>query len=331
MRVIDPALKLRTQDTMLLLPLTRSLTSQELSAITEGIDNAGVSVTEFQYKSSYPRSLLDALAEQIPTDLHKYVPKALDIIGRVALVQIPAPLVAWKNEIGHAIVAVNRNVETVLVKIGNVEGEQRLRRYEVLVGSANTSTIHKEYGCMYHVDPQTAYFTPRLSEERRRIATLPKRGEVIVDMFASIGAFALQIAKTNPSVTIYAIDINPAAYHFLRRNVAANHVTRVIHPRQGDVRVATKDLVGTVDRVIMDLPENAEDFIDVVCLLLKPAGGIIHFYGFAADPDPVETLQQRLRQVILEAGRRVHTVLYSRKIRPIAPRRWHVVLDAVIY
>jgi tRNA (guanine37-N1)-methyltransferase len=330
MCVIDPALKLRTHDTMLFIPLIRSLTSQELRVITGGIDNASVIVTEFPYKLSYPRSLLDAVAKQIPSELHKYVPKSLDIIGRVALVQIPAPLDAWKNEIGHAIKAVNRHVETVLEKVGNVEGVQRLRRYEVLVGSDNTSTIHKEYGCVYHVDPQTVYFTPRLSEERHRIATLPQNGEVIVDMFTSIGAFALQIAKINPRVVIYAIDINPAAYHLLQRNIAANRVTHVVHPRHGNVRDVTKDLEGTVDRVIMDLPEHAEDFIDAACLLLKPTGGIIHFYGFAADPNAVDTIQQRLQTSVLNTGRHVHTILYSHKIRPIAPRRWQVVLDAHI-
>lgn len=330
MHVIDHALKFRTRGTKLIIPLRRPLTAQELSTITEGIDDAGVVTTEFHDKSSYPRSLLDAVAKRIPSDLHKYVPKSLDIIGQVALVYIPAPLHAWKNEIGHGIVAVNRHVETVLAKVGNVEGEQRLRRYEVLVGSNNTSTIHKEYGCVYHVDPQIAYFTPRLSEERHRIATLPQDGEVIVDMFASIGAFALQIAKTNPHVTIYAIDINPAAYHFLQRNIAANHVAHVIYPRQGDVRDVTKDLAGTVDRVIMDLPEHADDFIDVACRLLKPTGGVIHFYGFAAAPSAVETIQQRLRTAVLNAGRSVHTFLHSRKIRPIAPRRWQVALDASI-
>lgn len=330
LRVIDHALKLKTHGTMLLIPLTRSLTSQELSAITEEIDHASVIVAEFRNKSSYPRSLLDAVAKQIPADLHKYIPKSLDIIGRVALVKIPAPLEAWKNEIGHAILAVNRHLETVLAKVGNVEGEQRLRRYEVLVGPNNTSTIHKEYGCIYHVNPQTAYFSPRLSEERRRIATLPKAGEVIVDMFASIGAFALQIAKTNPHVTISAIDINPAAYHFLQRNIAANHVAHVVHPRLGNVRDVTNDLDGTVDRVIMDLPEHAADFVDTACLLLKSSGGIIHFYGFAAEPVAVETIQCRLRTAVINAGRRIHEILYHRKIRPIAPRRWQVVLDAYI-
>ena len=330
LRVIDHALKIKTHDTMLLIPLTRSLTSQELNAITKELDHASVIVTEFRYKSSYPRSLLDAVANQIPANLHDYIPKSLDIIGRVALVKIPTPLEAWKTEIGHAILTVNRYVETVLAKVGNVEGEQRLRRYEVLVGSDNTATIHKEYGCVYHVDPKTAYFSPRLSEERRRIATLPTAGEVIVDMFASIGAFALQIAKTNPHVTVFAIDINPAAYHFLQRNIAANHVAHIIQPRCGDVRDVTTDLAGTVDRVIMDLPEHADTFVDVACMLLKPSGGIIHFYGFAAEPTAIETLQHRLQTSVRNTGRQVHTFSQSRKIRPIAPRRWHVVLDAHI-
>jgi tRNA (guanine37-N1)-methyltransferase len=330
LQVLDRTLKIKTNQQTLSIPLTRALTPHELTSFTQVIVNTDVLVTEFSRKSPYPRSLLDTIVGQIPRDLHEYVPKSMDVIGRVALVKIPPELDAWTQVIGQAILAVNRHLDTVLAKIGNVEGERRLRRYEVLAGSDNTYTVHKEYGCIYHVDPRTVYFSPRLSEERQRIAALPRAEEVIVDMFASIGSFALQIATTTPRVTIYAIDINPAAYRFLQHNIAANHVAHMVYPRLGDVRDVAKAHAGTADRAIMDLPEAADDFVDVACLLLKPTGGVIHFYGFAAEPTAIETIQQRLQTRVHQAGRQVHAILYARKIRPIAPRRWQIVIDACV-
>jgi tRNA (guanine37-N1)-methyltransferase len=330
MGVIDRSLKFKTKQQALYIPLTRSLTAQELNSFIEIVENAEVLATEFGLKTLYPRSLLDTVAGQIPSDLHEYIPHSLDVIGRVALVKIPPELEEWKQVVGQAILTVNRHLDTVLAKVGNVEGERRLRRYELLAGKANTDTVHKEYGCVYRLDPQTVYFSPRLSEERRRIATQPCVREVIVDMFASIGAFALQIARENPRVTIYAVDINPAAYQFLQHNIAANHVAHAVYPRLGDIRHVAKAYVGAADRVIMDLPEAADNFVDVACLLLKPTGGVIHFYGFAAEPSAIETAQQRLQTCVHHAGRQVQAIQYNRKIRLIAPRRWQIVIDARI-
>lgn len=331
MQVIDRSLQIKTQQQTLYIPLKRSPTPHELNAFTDVIDNAEVHVTEFVGKPTYPRSLLDAVTGKIPTHLQEHIPKSLDIIGHVALVKLPSELEAWKQVIGQAILAVHHHLDSVLAKVGNVEGERRLRRYEVLAGRGNTLTVHKEYGCVYHLDPQTVYFSPRLSEERRRVAIQTRPGEVIIDMFASIGAFALQIATVNPRVTVHAVDINPEAFHFLQQNIVANRVPHLVYPYHGDVREVMKPWVGTADRVIMDLPEHADDFLDVACQLLKPTGGILHFYGFASEPTAIGLTKQRLQTRVHHAGRAAHTILFERKIRPIAPRRWQIVIDARIH
>jgi tRNA (guanine37-N1)-methyltransferase len=52
---------------------------------------------------------------------------------------------------------------------------------------------------------------------------------------------------------------------------------------KGDVRDATP-LLGKFDRVVMPLPKDAGDFLDVALPALKN-GGVIHFYDFAGSPD----------------------------------------------
>ena len=81
----------------------------------------------------------------------------------------------------------------------------------------------------------------------------------------------------------------------------------------------------------MDFPERADAFVDVACQLLKQTGGIIHFYGFAAKPTAIEMVEQRLRSAVNSAGWQVRAILYSHKLRPIAPRRWQVIIDALIH
>ncbi len=84
------------------------------------------------------------------------------------------------------------------------------------------------------------------------------------------------------------------------------------------------------DRVIMNLPETANEFIDVACKAIKPSGGMIHFYGFVRLPDTLENLEQRFSDAVTKTGRKVDTFHYAKTVRATAPYEWQVVLDAEI-
>ena len=61
--------------------------------------------------------------------------------------------------------------------------------------------------------------------------------------------------------------------------------------------IAATKLKGTADRVIMNLPETAIDFVDAACNAIKPEGGVVHFYGFVRSPDTIENLKQRFSEI----------------------------------
>jgi tRNA (guanine37-N1)-methyltransferase len=71
------------------------------------------------------------------------------------------------------------------------------------------------------------YFSPRLSQERLRIAQKVRGGEVVIDMFAGVGPFSIQIAKKFNNVKVYAIDTNPVAIQFLKQNIALNKIENI--------------------------------------------------------------------------------------------------------
>jgi tRNA (guanine37-N1)-methyltransferase len=219
----------------------------------------------------------------------------------------------------------------VLAKAGAIGGTFRLREFNFIAGERKTQTIHREFGCQFHVNVAKAYFSPRLSNEHMRVASLVQQGENVVDLFAGVGPFSVLIGKKNPKVKVYAVDLNPEAVELLKVNVRVNRVENRVFPVLGDARqIASSKLKESADRVIMNLPETAIDFVDAACQATKPEGGIIHFYGFVRSPDSVENQKLRFTEAVEKAGKSVEAFLCVRNVRETAPYESQIVLDAKI-
>ena len=148
-------------------------------------------------------------------------------------------------------------------------------------------------------------------------------------MFAGVGPFAVLIGKQHANVTVYAVDLNPEAYTLLKRNVLLNRVQGNVFPLLGDARQIVRTKLSSVaDRVIMNLPESAIEFIDVTSKAVKPVGGVVHFYGFVRQPNSVDALKDRFAAAIRASGRRVERFNSARAVRETAPYEQQVVLDA---
>jgi tRNA (guanine37-N1)-methyltransferase len=259
------------------------------------------------------------------------VPRAIDFIGDIAIIEIPTELLDYKQVIGEALLKAYKQTSTVLAKSGAVEGVYRIRNFEVIAGPEKTATVHREYGCVYHVDVAKAYFSPRLSSEHNRVASQVKAGETVVDLFAGVGPFVIPIAKNQKDARVYAVDVNPDAVALLKKNVAVNRAEKQVVPVLGDARQVVKEqLLGKADRVIMNLPETAYEFVDVACEALKEDGGIIHYYEFMKVSDPLETVKVRLTEAVNKCNRTVTKILLAKPVREVAPYTWQVVVDAEI-
>ncbi|RLF94211.1 hypothetical protein DRN45_03815 [Thermococci archaeon] len=187
-----------------------------------------------------------------------------DLIGDIAIV-----------ENYNSSILKRKNVRSVYKKETNVDGTYRTRKYIYLAGEKNTETIHKEYGCRYMLDIEKVYFNPRLATERYRISEKVNNGERVLDMFAGVGPFSILIAKRK-KVEVHSIDINPDAFHYLKKNIEINKVKNVF-PYLGDCRDIVKKLP-YFDRIIMNLPKNSLEFMDTALSKIKK-NGIIHLYS----------------------------------------------------
>jgi tRNA (guanine37-N1)-methyltransferase len=157
-----------------------------------------------------------------------------------------------------------------------------------------------------------------------------QEGETIVDMFAGIGPFSILIGKTHTNVKVYAIDLNEKAYEFLKKNIEVNDVNKRVIPFLGDVRLLANKFTGTADRVIMNLPENAYEYVNTALSLLKPLGGTVHFYSFESGPSPKESAVARFEAKISKSRGVLKDIINKRCVRQIAPRKWQVAIDALV-
>ncbi len=329
--IINRELNIHRNMNHIYVPLIRQPEENELAKLKTQVPDFELATNVFTKKRQQRKNLVQALENQLPSNLLASLPRALDVIGDIAVIEIPPELKTHERLIGEAILATQKNVRTVLAKVGAVSGTYRLRQLEIIAGEPKTATIHKEYGCQYHVDVAKAYFSPRLSYEHSRIAALVQKGETVVDLFAGVGPFSVLIAKKNPDVKVYAVDINPEAAEFLKRNIRLNRVENRVIPIQGDANQAVEErLLGVADRVIMNLPEKAMEFIDAACRAVKHSGGIVHYYAFVRLPDSVENVQLRFSEAVEKAGRKVDAFLSAKPVRETAPYEWQVVLDAKI-
>ncbi len=329
--LIDKSLGIQHNENHLCIPLIKRPEKTELATLKSQIPETQVTTSTFTKKTAPAKTLVQALQNQIPPHLLADLPQALDVIGDIAILEIPSALKPHKQAIGEAILKMHKNIHTVLTKAGNINGTYRIRDYIFIAGEHKTQTIHREFGCQFHVDIAKAYFSPRLSHEHQRVASLVQSGETVVDLFAGVGPFSVMIAKKNPNVKVYAVDLNPDAVELLTVNVRVNRVDNRVFPILADAReiVQTK-LTDSADRVIMNLPETAIDFVDAACQATKRQGGVIHFYAFLRSPDSTENLAKRFTEEVEKNGRKVEAFLYSKSIRETAPFESQVVLDAKI-
>jgi len=314
-----------------MIPLNRAASSQALAELKKSLEEFEVATADFVSKERHLKSLIEALEGKLPPHLLASLPKSIDIIGEVAVVEIPKELEQYRSQVGEAFLAMHKNVRTVLAKSSAIGGPYRVREFEVIAGANETETVYHEHGCAYRLDVAKVYFSPRLAYERERVSNQVKENELVLDMFAGVGPFSILIAKKHAQVKVYAIDINPEAVNYLKQNIVLNKVQDRVILLQGDAKKLVKGkLVGSFDRVIMNLPAEAIAYVDTACETLKPEGGVIHFYDFVAEPQPLERAEERFSLAVAKTGRKIEKILTARLVKPTAPHEWQVGIDAVI-
>jgi tRNA (guanine37-N1)-methyltransferase len=324
--LLDDAFPISQQDDQLCFPLKHPLSKEARKTLEVLTSDYTLVTKELTPLTRKPHNLAAALTGKLPDQLLDVIPHSFDIIGEIAVVELDSRLEPNEKLIGQAIMTVNSRIKTVFVKEGGVDGVYRVRPLRRIAGKAQTTTIHTEYGVRIAVDVTKTYFSPRLSTEHDRIANLVQPDEVIVDMFTGVGPFALLTAKRQ-RVKVYAIDINEQAIQCLKKSLELNRLRGEVIALAGDARaIIEQSLKEPADRVIMNLPHSAIEYIEPALQALKSTGGIIHFYGITNESQSLETLADAVMTQITKC-KRTAEILHTRTVRPSAPHEFQVVLD----
>ena len=219
-------------------------------------------------------------------------PQSFEILGDVLLVKIPEAMQTVATEIAEAMLRQYPNVRIVCHDEG-VTGEFRVRNLNPIHSrdsSFSTQTYVKEHGHRIEVDPSIAYYSARLSEQRKKtfesIQTFAlefNRPLRIVDAYAGVGpAMAYLYTDAELTESVHVNDMNPETTPLLERNME-----RFENKRKSpgmfsisclDARnLATEcsELNGTSDVLLVNLPHDGLHHLRDLTPLLNPNRALI--------------------------------------------------------
>ncbi|MCA9827079.1 MAG: 50S ribosomal protein L11 methyltransferase [Nitrosopumilus sp.] len=253
---------------------------------------------------------------------------AFDQIGDIIILRIPDSLSSKKRLIGETLLNEVKTARSVFYQASAVEGDFRTRDLEILAGKDTTETEYKEFGCKFIVDVKNAFFSPRLSTERERIANLIQDGEIVTNMFAGIGMFSIMAAKKK-KCTVYSLDINPVASKLCEKNIAINKLVGKVISRNGDAsKIINEQLVNESDRTLMLLPERSDEFLESAINTTKN-NGIIHYYSHI-HADKKQDARKLSEEHYLQITPVKSEILNSKIVRAVGPRYYQTVVDVRI-
>jgi tRNA (guanine37-N1)-methyltransferase len=272
--------------------------------------------------------LKKALENILTTQESKELISSFDQIGDIIIVRIPDSLLSKKKLIGETLLKQVKIAKSVFYQASAVEGDFRTRNLEILAGDNKTETEYKEFGCKFTVDVENAFFSPRLSTERERIANLVQDGETVVNMFAGVGMFSVMIAKKK-KCTVYSIDINPIAAKLCEKNIKSNKIVGNIISINGDaLQIIQEQLQNKSDRTLMLLPERSDEFLESAINATKN-GGVIHYYSHI-HADKKSDAGKLSEEHYLQVTPVKSEILGSKIVRAVGPRYYQTVVDVKI-
>ncbi|MEZ0166305.1 peptide chain release factor N(5)-glutamine methyltransferase [Kineococcus sp. LSe6-4] len=181
----------------------------------------------------------------------------LEAERRLAAAGVPTPGPDAEMLLAHAL-GVTRSRLGVLTALGDpVEAgsfadllDQRAERVPLqhLTGRAGFRALDLRVGPGVFVPrPETETVAQLAVEEAAR-----RTGPVVVDLCTGSGAIALAVATEVPGARVHAVELDPMAHAWARRNV--DDLAPAVDLRLGDAATAFADLDGTVDVVVSNPP-----------------------------------------------------------------------------
>jgi len=205
-------------------------------------------LTPYTLELGYDHWSTDEILHAIlPEELCDGSPSGFSITGHIAHMNLNEKYLPYKHIIGQVVLDKNTNLKTAVNKLDTIDTQFRFFKMELLAGEPDYVVEHHESNCRFTFDFTQVYWNSRLHTEHERLVQLFKPEEVVADVFAGVGPFAVPAAKKGCAV--FANDLNPNSVKYLIKNVANNRVTDL-------VRVSCEDGRDFIREVIVRLVDD---------------------------------------------------------------------------
>lgn len=292
--------------------------------IIKKFDDSEVEFVEINFLNKEKKDTWkDLLKKKLTASEMDVLKTAHDVVGSIAILDIPEELEKKEKIIAEALLQTNKNIKTVLKKADEHSGTYRTQKMQWLAGDKTKETIHRENYVKLKLNVEEVFFSSRLSTERKRIMKQIKRDEKVMVLFSGCAPYVCVFAKNTDASEVWGVELNPEGHKYALENVKLNKLKNVklIH---GDVKKEIPKLKEKFDRISMQLPKNAEDFLPEAFMISKK-GTIIHFYDFEHESEFDKT-EDKVRIACDKAGLK-YKVLDFVKCGQYSPGKFRVCLD----
>ncbi|KAG1795502.1 Met-10+ like-protein-domain-containing protein [Suillus subaureus] len=183
----------------------------------------------------------EILQSILPEELCKGSPLGFAITGHLAHMNLNKEYLPYKHIIGQIK---NPMIQTVVNKLDSIDTKYRFFKMELLAGEPNYVVEHYQSNCHFTFDFTHIYCNSRLHTEHDRLVQHFKPTDVIADVFAAVGPFAIPAAKKG--CMVFANNLNPESARYLSKNIIDNKVASLVHASCEDGRDFIKEVVAHV-------------------------------------------------------------------------------------
>lgn len=168
-------------------------------------------------------TLKDNLKNILPQKELELLNKSFEIVGDIAIIEIPKELKKYEPIIGKTIMQINTHIKTVLKKSGIHKGEFRTQKLKHIAGDKKKETTYLENGIKLKINPETVYFSAKLSTERAKLMQNLEKNKRILIMFSGAGPYTFTAIKKQPDLQrLDSIEINPHGHKYALENLELN-------------------------------------------------------------------------------------------------------------
>ncbi|KAJ5114894.1 tRNA(m(1)G37)methyltransferase [Penicillium alfredii] len=232
--------------------------------ITELVEKGTVSLGPHELALDYDYwTYADIISSILPEEDMQEVPQGFTQVGHVLHLNLREQFFPYKHLIAEILKDKNPTIRTVINKIEDVGSHSQFRTFpfELLAGDNDLNVIQHEQNCEFRFDYSRVYWNSRLETEHRRLVEKFHAGQMVCDVMAGVGPFAVPAGRKK--IFVWANDLNPYGYEVMQDAVSRNRVQDFVTPFNQDgrefIRSSATDLLNAPPVTVTVQPRQRKD------------------------------------------------------------------------